>query len=373
MRPLPWRPSRFRQGRPLKPDASALDQARRQWLDGIARQYRLAPARDTALALARAEWLCGAYDEALRHFLEARQGTPSADADLGALRAASMMGETALEAELLQAALAAHPGHPDLRLHAALSSVPDDVAAARAWLAPLAGHPLGDDFAAALDAVQSGEAPASPPAPYHDLESQRRTARWDSLRWAIAHASTPTVHVGLPSRVLLRALAMAPAAGLTMECGVYFGRSLRMIAARTDGPVHGFDSFDGLPEAWSEREAAGTYSTGGRMPAMPAHVELHPGWFEDTLPPFFARHAGPVRLLHIDCDLYSSTRTVLEHAAARLVPGSVVVFDDLLGYPGYRDHELRALEEFTADAGIGWELVAACLMGREVAIRITGR
>ena len=45
--------------------------------------------------------------------------------------------------------------------------------------------------------------------------------------------------------------------GLTLECGVYFGRSLRLIAARTPGPVHGFDSFEGLPEAWSASEGAG--------------------------------------------------------------------------------------------------------------------
>jgi hypothetical protein len=166
---------------------------------------------------------------------------------------------------------------------------------------------------------------------------------------------------------------LAPPDGLTLECGVYFGRSLRQIAAATRGDVHGFDSFQGLPEAWSEAEGAGAYSTGGRMPTTPVNATLHEGWFEDTLPPFFASHPGPVRLLHIDCDLYSSTRTVLESAAPRLITGSIVVFDDLLGYPGYRRHELRALEEFSREEGLQWEVIAAALLGREVAIRITGR
>jgi predicted O-methyltransferase YrrM len=69
--------------------------------------------------------------------------------------------------------------------------------------------------------------------------------------------------------------------------------------------------------------------------------------------------------------LYSSTRTVLERAGDRLVPGSVVVFDDLLGYPGYEQHELRAFEEFVSERKVEWELIGACLLGREVAIRIT--
>ncbi len=72
----------------------------------------------------------------------------------------------------------------------------------------------------------------------------------------------------------------------------------------------------------------------------------------------------------MDCDLYSSTRTVLELAAPQLRSGSIVVFDDLLAFPGYEDHELRAFEEFTDASGLRWEIVAACLLGREVAFRV---
>jgi hypothetical protein len=176
----------------------------------------------------------------------------------------------------------------------------------------------------------------------------------------------------MPVDVLRRAIMLAPCKGLTLECGVYFGRSLRQIAAATRDTVRGFDSFQGLPEAWSEAAGAGAHSTGGRRPTAPVNAVLHEGWFEDTLPPFFAAHQGPIRLLHIDCDLYSSTRTVLEAAAPRLVAGSVVIFDDLLGYPGYREHELRAREELSRETGLQWEAVAAALLGREVAIRITG-
>jgi hypothetical protein len=167
----------------------------------------------------------------------------------------------------------------------------------------------------------------------------------------------------------VRALELAPPEGMTLECGVYFGRSLEIIGRHTTGAVHGFDSFQGLPEAWTEHEGAGAYTTAGRLPKVPGHVRLHPGWFEATLPGFFKANPGPIRLLHVDCDLYSSTRTVLELSAPRLQPGSVVVFDDLLAFPGYEEHELRAFLEFREASGLRWEIVAACLLGREVAFR----
>ncbi|MDQ3510317.1 MAG: hypothetical protein M3414_01235 [Pseudomonadota bacterium] len=47
------------------------------------------------------------------------------------------------------------------------------------------------------------------------------------------------------------------------------------------------------------------------------------------------------------------------------------MFDDMLGYPGYEQHELRAFEEFAQARGLSWELLAATLLGREVAIRVT--
>lgn len=103
---------------------------------------------------------------------------------------------------------------------------------------------------------------------------------------------------------------------------------------------------------------------------MRANVTLHAKWFEDTLPRFFASRQEPIRLPHVDCDLYSPTRTVLVHSQPHLVAGSVVVFDDLLGYPGHEQHELRAWEEFASAHAVEWTLLAACLLGREVAIRV---
>lgn len=308
--------------------------------------------------------MCGEYDDALRHFTAARDLAPdSPDSHLALVRAASALGFEAIESDALEDALSRHPMQAELRLHAALREVPGDLAAARAWLRPMVADPLCALFDAAL--VQAGGGAEIP------FSGDPRTdARLESLRWVMAHSGDAGVHAGLPVTVLLRALDATTVDGSTLECGVYFGRSLRVLASRTPGPVHGFDSFQGLPEPWSEHEGTGAYSTAGRLPHVGANVQLHAGWFEDTLPAFFEAQGQPVCLLHIDCDIYSSTRTVLEHAGPRLVPGSVLVFDDFLGYPGYEAHELRAFEEFAQAHGVRWQVVAACLLGREVAIRI---
>lgn len=346
-----------------------LDRARREWLRGLAARHAVEGSGASALVLARGEWMCGEYDAALAHFAAARDGDPEApETHLALVRAASAMAMEPLETQALDAGLSRHPMHPELRLHAALRLVPSDLAGARDCLRPVLSHPACALFDQAIAAISGGALPTLP-----QVADPREVARTAALRWVLAHSDDAGVHAGLPAAVLVRALQAAGPEGLTLECGVYFGRSLRVIAARTPGPVHGFDSFQGLPEAWSEREGAGAYSTAGRLPEMPANVALHAGWFEHTLPPFLAAQPGPVRLLHVDCDIYSSTRTVLENLGSRLVPGSIVVFDDFLGYPGFEAHELRAFEEFAQGDGIGWEIVAACLLGREVAIRIVAR
>ena len=76
-----------------------------------------------------------------------------------------------------------------------------------------------------------------------------------------------------------------------------------------------------------------------------APVQWEVGWFNTTLPAFLRARPQNVSLVHIDCDLYSSTAYVLEHLEPRLSPGAVLAFDELINYPEYQDHELLALAE----------------------------
>lgn len=148
------------------------------------------------------------------------------------------------------------------------------------------------------------------------------------------------------------ALSACSVEGLILEFGVFRGATLRFIAERAQRPVHGFDSFCGLPVDWTHSQRKGRFSLDGKVPQLDIPgVSLHAGLFNDSVPKFLREHAGPVRFLHIDCDLYSSTKDVFSHLGSRIVAGTVIVFDEYLNYPGWREHEYRAFQEFIAASG----------------------
>jgi hypothetical protein len=82
-----------------------------------------------------------------------------------------------------------------------------------------------------------------------------------------------------------------------------------------------------------------------------------PGLFSDTLPSTNWQNIGPIGLVHIDCDLHSSTMTVLNHIGPLLNPGTYIVFDEWHGYDGHENHEMRAWQEFADRTGIGWTVI----------------
>jgi len=157
--------------------------------------------------------------------------------------------------------------------------------------------------------------------------------------------------------------------GLILEFGVYQGHTANYIAAKTDLPVYGFDSFEGLPEFWRDGIGKGTFAVKS-LPQVRGNVHLIKGWFNESLPDFLADHAGPVAYLHIDCDLYSSTVTVLELLAPRIMPGTVVVFDEYFNYPGWQRGEFLAFQEFCARHSVRYEFLTYNARHEQVAVRI---
>ncbi|RKT55958.1 TylF/MycF/NovP-related O-methyltransferase [Saccharothrix australiensis] len=168
---------------------------------------------------------------------------------------------------------------------------------------------------------------------------------------------------------LRHALAHAPEHGMALEFGVFRGTTLKIIVEERGGDVHGFDSFEGLPEDWRPNRPAG-YFRADLVPEVPG-AGIVPGWFDETLPGFFAEHPGDVAFLHLDADLYSSTVTALEHAGPRLRPGSVVLFDEYFNYPGWEAHEHRAWREFVARHDVAFEYLCFTADNEQLAVRVT--
>lgn len=180
---------------------------------------------------------------------------------------------------------------------------------------------------------------------------------------------------------LLSSVADVP--GEIVECGVGRGGSLKTLASATalfqlNKTIFAFDSFAGFPAATSPDVGSRVQSAGSvsgwtdtspeliraslavdaGLPASvlsehSVRVEIVPGFFADTLD---AHLPERIAFLHVDCDLYESTRDVLTHALPHMSPGAVIIFDeyDDERWPGAR----QAADEQCAAWGLSIERIA---------------
>lgn len=197
-------------------------------------------------------------------------------------------------------------------------------------------------------------------------------ATFESAQYFLEHLRMAVNTVTCPD-LLRYALSKCEVDGLIMEFGVFVGTTLKIIAEESpDSTVFGFDSFLGLPEDWTHFQKKGRFNRAGKPPAdMPENVEFVVGLFEETIPPFLETHSGPIRFLHVDSDLYSSAVTILEGFADRIVPGTVIVFNEYFNYPGWQHHEVKAFGEFMEKHHAHYEYFAFASSHFSVAIRIT--
>lgn len=163
-------------------------------------------------------------------------------------------------------------------------------------------------------------------------------------------------------RFFLDATAALGVNGITgdyVEFGSWGGKSLaaahRTLAAggRTRA-LWAFDSFEGLPVARDDRDVHPQWGEGGqgnsffgpdadqaglagleafRVSMLEKGVPRDayravPGYFEDSLPALGDDGPTDIAMAYVDCNMYSSTVTVLEYLRPRLKHGMIVAFDD---------------------------------------------
>jgi Macrocin-O-methyltransferase (TylF) len=143
---------------------------------------------------------------------------------------------------------------------------------------------------------------------------------------------------------------------LYLEFGVWKGESTRFWSKLLTNPasaLHGFDSFEGLPEDWSSTYRKGAFSVNGKLPVIDdPRVRFFKGLFEQTL----SRYQPPdhdVMFINCDADLYSSTKTVLKYVGLLLKPGDYLYFDEF----HHANDERRAFDEFLLTSGFRFSLV----------------
>jgi hypothetical protein len=146
---------------------------------------------------------------------------------------------------------------------------------------------------------------------------------------------------------------------LWLEFGVASGNTVNYISKFTDGTVYGFDSFEGLPEKWRDGFDKGMFSRKGNLPIVNNNVKLIKGWFSDTLIPFIKTHNKKVTFIHLDADLYSSTKYILDVLKNYIDDGCIIVFDELVNYPGFDGEtgELKAFYEFITENNVNYSWI----------------
>ena len=166
------------------------------------------------------------------------------------------------------------------------------------------------------------------------------------------------------------ALQSVTVEGHYTEFGVFTGGTIRFIAGRIGNrAIHGFDSFQGLPAAWSGFNLGDkTFDVKGRLPRVPGNVSLHTGYFDASLPTWLEQNPGDVAFIHVDCDIYSSTKTILHCLAPRLKSGTVILFDEYFNFPNWQQHEFKAFHEFVAEHGVSYTYLGYAR--QQVAVRI---
>lgn len=153
-----------------------------------------------------------------------------------------------------------------------------------------------------------------------------------------------------------------------LEFGVFSGRTINYIAKlKPNEKIIGFDSFRGLPEKWSGWEDI-DFNRDGVPPEVEKNVSLQIGWFEETLPEI-KKELTDIAFIHIDCDIYTSTKTIFNELKDKIKPGCIILFDEYFCYPNFQKHEKRAFDEFLVESSLKADWIAIC--GQRAACRIT--
>lgn len=166
--------------------------------------------------------------------------------------------------------------------------------------------------------------------------------------------------------------------GLALEFGVGAGTTLEIIERKLGGGVKqivGFDSFNGLPLDWKQGYPRGTFRmTDEEVQELQTKHELEIGMFHETLPKYLAAwNNTPIDFMHIDSDLFDSAYYVLKMTWMQWRPGTIIIFDEFLNYPGWQQGEAQAWLEFMGSGEedpVEFEYIAYTYDHQQVVIRI---
>jgi len=159
-----------------------------------------------------------------------------------------------------------------------------------------------------------------------------------------------------------------------LEFGVYEGKSMQFWSenlTHSSTKLHGFDTFEGLPEHWINSKPKGAYSTSGKTPEIQdKRVSFHKGLFQETLPLLIKNRTidfSKQLIVNLDADLYSATAFVLASLLPYLKKNDIIIFDE---FGAFLLHEFKAFCDFQAYSNLHLKLIHRTEKFSNVAFKI---
>jgi hypothetical protein len=87
------------------------------------------------------------------------------------------------------------------------------------------------------------------------------------------------------------------------------------------------------------------------------NVSLIKGWYKDTLPEFIKNNNTGISFIHVDSDIYSSAKDIFFYTKNNIKNNCIIVFDELVGYNNFENHEWKAWWEFVESNHIEFEWI----------------
>jgi len=113
--------------------------------------------------------------------------------------------------------------------------------------------------------------------------------------------------------------------------------------------VKGLDILEGLPQDWGGFKSANALSWWRKTPPCNGQVELHSGWFDDSLPQWLAEN--PVLLRHHAIAIFTLDSNVFQSLGDRIVSGPRHHVRRALQYRTGRSTNARQFRKLVAERG----------------------
>lgn len=154
--------------------------------------------------------------------------------------------------------------------------------------------------------------------------------------------------------------------GIWLEFGTGDGTSTNIISNYycENKTLYSFDSFKKSDYEWVGRNDINTTQeyVVEKYPLLNKNIKIVDGNFDKTIPEFANEYLGEynskITFMNIDCKVYQPTKEIFRYLYNKICNGCIIVFNDLVNYPSYWLHELKAFYEFVQEYNVTIEWVA---------------